>query len=366
MELKNQERNIIFIAPTSSQPRYHKRVQQLSSQGKVHVFAFERGYYNNNSFPPNIIFNSLGTIQDGKYFNRIFSIIKAIKLVRDTIKRNENIYYYAMSFDCLLIAQIAGIKKGFYEIGDLRITKRKWGLLSLVEAITFKRVSGLVLTSEYFYKEFYKLKDNISERSVYIIQNKVNFALSKQRPKLKIEKSKRIRIGLVGLLRYERPIELLLEYVKNRPETHVVECYGDGPLKGFVKQYSCENIRYYGSFKNPEELSKIYSTIDVSYVVYDYNSFNVQLAIPNKLFESAFFGVPILCGKNTALAKEVLKWKIGKAIDIDSIIAFENNLNTITNDWIENCKKNCFKIPDSELIEDGETVINTMFLKDTL
>ncbi len=364
MELKNIERVIIFIAPTSSQPRYHKRVQQLASQGDVHVFAFKRGYYNNNTFPSNKNFYSLGLIQDGKYIKRIYSFIKAVKIIRETIIRNKNVYYYAMSFDCLLIAQLSGIKKGFYEIGDLRITEKRKGFLSIIEAMALKKVTGVVLTSKYFYEKFYVSKSVIPKNAVYFIDNKLNAVFSNQRPLPTTKKSRRIKIGLIGLLRYKKPIELLLEYVKERPKTHVVECYGDGPLTDLVKHYTCENIRYHGSFKNPKDLEDIYNSIDVSYVVYDYDSLNVRLAIPNKLYESAFFGVPILCGKETALSIEVSKWKIGKAISIDSPASFEAILNTITNEWILECKQNCFQIPEIELIENEDAIINSMFSVD--
>jgi succinoglycan biosynthesis protein ExoL len=355
------QREIVFIAPTSSQPRYHKRVDHLKHHGNVSVFAFKRGYYNKNSFSTDVSFYSLGIIEDGKYFQRIFSFIKAIRTIRKSINIGPDCFYYAMSFDCLLIARLCGIKKGFYEIGDLRITQQKKGLLTNIEAYLLKRISGLVLTSKYFYENFYKTKAIVPKSKVFIIDNKVNNYYRGKRPLILNKSSKRIRIGLIGLLRYKVPIEYLLKYVKNRPNSHIIECYGDGPLVNLIKDYVCENIRFYGAFKNPEDLLPIYKSIDVSFVVYDYSSLNVRLAIPNKLYESAFFGVPILCGQNTALSEEAKSWKIGKTICLESMSAFENSLNKVTNNWIQESKNHCLDIPDSELIEDGEAVVSSMF-----
>jgi len=362
----NEELNIMFLAPTSSQPRYHKRVNQLMKFGTVHVYAFTRDYYNENSFPPNAEYNSLGKIKDGKYLHRITRFIKAILIVFKARLKHRKCIYYALSFDCLIIAKICGIKTGYYEIGDLRITKQRKGFLTILEAYLLKRVSGLVLTSRYFYDEFYCNKKIIPADSVYIIDNKLNKSFQNCRPKINLEESIRIRIGLIGLLRYKKPIELLLNYVKNRPSNYIIECYGDGPCATLVKQYSSENIRFHGSFKNPDDLKRIYNSVDLSYVVYDNDSLNVRLAIPNKLFESAYFGVPIICGSNTALLEEVKKMGIGKSICTKSSNSFQKDLESISRAKILEYKKNCSKIVESDLIESGDEVVKSMLLKENL
>ena len=166
---------------------------------------------------------------------------------------------------------------------------------------------------------------------------------------------------MVGLFRFKTPIALLLNYIAQRKATHVLECYGDGPYRSIIESMECENIHYRGSFKNPEDILGIYDSIDVNYVVYDYNDRNVQLALPNKLFESAFFGVPILCGKNTALGGLSEKWEIGTMVRIENQTDFNSDMDIITKEWIREKSRNCFKINESSLLDDGNVKIANFF-----
>ncbi len=360
MSYRQTIHKLVFISPTASQPRYHKRVAQLAKLCDVVVFAFRRGYYEENSFPASVPFTSLGWISDGKYFRRLFSMIAAVKKIKAHLRDMPDCIFYAMSLDCMIIARLCDLKHGFYEIGDLRQAEGFGKLFAFLEKRLFKNVLGLVVTSRYFYDEFYKHKQILHRERVYVIDNKVNQALSDKRPIGKRVAEKQIVVGLIGLLRYRRPIELLLQFVNKSPKIYRVECFGDGPLRKVVESYVCENIRYHGSFKNPEELPDIYALIDLNYIVYDNSTKNVRLAIPNKIFESAYFGVPIVCCEGTSVGKMAMKWQIGKTVRIDSKDNFEDDLGTIDKSWLRKCSENCFKMPSSGLIDNGEQVIQEM------
>lgn len=351
---------VIIITPTMSQPRFHKRATQLSELSDVRVFSFSRKYYNENTFPPNIPVIHLGQIEDGKYFRRVFLIIGTVLKIRSQLKGKKDYFFYAMSFDCLFIARLCGLKHGFYEVGDLRQAEGFGRILSFIEKRFLRNILGLVLTSRYFYYDFYKYKQYVPSHRVFVIDNKVNKFLSDKRPHEKHISQGRIVIGLIGLLRYQRPIELVLDFVKKRPESYIIESFGDGIFRGLVESFVCENIRYHGSFKNPEELPDIYGGIDLNYVVYDNSTKNVRLAIPNKIFESAFFGIPIVCCEGTSVGKMAMEWKIGKTVRMDSKKNFEKDLGSIDKSWLNKCSENCFKILSSELIDNGEQALRTI------
>jgi succinoglycan biosynthesis protein ExoL len=353
---------IIFISPTSSQPRFHKRAAQLATIFDVMVFAFSRGYYEENTFPSEIAVTPLGRINDKKYLRRVFSIIPAVLKIRNHLKKKRNYLFYAFSFDCLIIAKLCGLKHGYYEVGDLR-EDRSDVKISFFEKLILKNILGVVLTSRYFYYDFFRNKNIVPRDKIYIIDNKVNRDLVDQRPLDKRISQGRIVIGLFGLLRFRRPIELLLQFVKERPESYIIECSGDGWLRGFVESNMCENIRYHGSFRNPEELANIYANVDLNYVVYDYSPNNV-LAIPNKLFESAFFGVPIVCCQETSVGKMAINWKIGKMVRIDTRKNFEDDLGSIDRKSLQIWSKNCLKIPNSELLDNGTKILRDMIIED--
>lgn len=356
---------IIFIAPATSQPRYHKRVVQFLKFCDVKVFAFSRGLYEKNTFPPNIPLTLLGHISPRKYFQRILKLIPAVYNIRRYIKDKKKCLFYALSFDCMIIAKLSGLKQGFYEVSDLRQTEGFGKIAHLFEKYLLRNILGLVLTSRFFYEDFYKKNELVPKEKVFIIDNKVSPVLADKRPATKKFSQGRIKIGLIGLLRYKRSTELLLEFVRKRPGSYIIECFGDGPLRRLVESYTCKNIRYHGSFKNPEDLPKIYSQIDLNYVVYDNYYVNVRLSTPNKLYESTYFGVPIVCCEGTSVSREVTRLNIGKMIRIKSPELFEKDLGSIDREWLKRCSENCFKVPISELIDEGEKTVRGM-LKDLI
>lgn len=352
---------VILFSPTSSQPRYHKRANQIDKFCDLSIFYFERKYYRQNFFNFEGPVFSLGDIEDGKYLKRIYKFLRAVFKIRSVIKNKKNVFFYAMSFDCMLIAKFSGIENGFYEVGDLRQAEGFGRFFSFLERMYIKKLSGLILTSKYFYKDFYK-NIGISDDRVFVIDNKLNVEFKGKRPQFfsKYNSENRIRIGLVGLLRYKKPIEFLIEFAKKYQEKYVIECFGDGPLRYLIEDSVCENINYYGSFKNPDDLQKIYTNIDLNFVVYDSASKNVRLAIPNKLFESIFFGVPILCCAGTALGKMVIDMGVGKTISLLSFENFEDSINGIDFEWIDSISNNCFHVNEDHLIDDGEKIIESM------
>ena len=278
-----------------------------------------------------------------------------------------------MSLDCLIIAKLCGIKNGYYEVADLSQSGSKTRgssiilpfIIKYLEKLLLRNILGLVLTSRYFYYGYFKEEGIVPKRNIYIIDNKVNQRLMNQRPVDKRISDGRIVIGLIGLLRYSRSIDLLLRFVKERSESYIIECFGDGRLRGVVESNVCENIRYHGSFKNPEQLADIYAMIDLNYAVYDHQIKGDRLALPNKLFESAYFGVPIVCCQQTSVGKTAIEWQIGKMVRIDNKQDFEQDLGSIDKKTLQLWSQNCLKMANSELLDNGAETLRNMILKGT-
>jgi len=347
-------KKIIMICPASSQPRYHKRATSLNKYFNLKVYAFKRKVYEGNKFDNNLEYVDLGYIEDGKYLARVSKIISTAWKIRK--EESSDAYFYALSLDCLIIAKLAGLKKGFLEIGDLRIADTNSMLMKMLDSYLIRLVSGVVLTSKYFFTNYYQ-RLGVDEEKFFVIENRLP-AETKRIVKQPMLDKKRMKIGLIGLLRYEKPIKALIALVQKYPDKFVLECYGDGRYKYLLTEAKSESIRYHGEFIYPDDLAKIYSNVDLSYTVYDTGSKNVCLALPNKLYESAFFGVPILCSSNTALASEVNKLGIGIDVDVNDEYEFEQALlaigHTKINQWISNAKE----IDSTRLIDNSDKVIS--------
>ena len=90
---------------------------------------------------------------------------------------------------------------------------------------------------------------------------------------------------------------------------YTLHVFGDGDLGSLIS--GNERVYLYGPFSNPGDLIKIYDSIDILLINYDSADANVQLALPNKLYEAMLFQKPIICTKHTFLADVVEAKNIG-------------------------------------------------------
>src|SRR5690606_17442720 len=73
-----------------------------------------------------------------------------------------------------------------------------------------------------------------------------------------------------------------------------------------------------------------YQQIHVNIIVYDSTSRNVQLALPNKLYESLAFMRPIVCASNCALSERVQELEVGVSADSSNL---EKSIDLIFSDY---------------------------------
>lgn len=351
------KKKFIMICPASSQPRYHKRAAQLLSQSSLDVYAFERGYYEQNKFA-GIKLNSLGTLVSGSLFKRLIMIFKSIMTLRKICKKDT--LFYAFSIDTYILGRLAGFQSGIYEVGDIRTIDGNKKLLAFLEKWVVRDCKAVVLTSKYFYTNHYQ-KYTTEKGKFFVIENKLdsNFFCNLVSAKMtKIENAKqKIRIGVIGFLRYEKPLKNLVKFVEKNNENYEIVCFGDGPLREYVESLPETIISYHGSFKYPDDIEAIYTKVDVNYVVYDTISENVKLALPNKLYESIFFEKPIIVAENTALSYEVESRKVGKSVSVNDIFTFEKSMSEIDDSWISEISLNCSKTSKASMLDDGQEVI---------
>lgn len=359
------KQNIIILAPTMSQPRFHKRAIQLSSISRIQIFAFNRGLYEESNFPKKFEVHQLGQISDRNYFKRSLKLIKAIFIVKQALRGSKNPIFYAFSIDCAIIAKLSGINTGFLEVGDLILPEGLGVFAKTLEKILIQYVRGVFLTSKAYYSEYYKkvFKNPFDKNKFHFVENKLSKYFLGKRPGFINEYNYPINIGVIGLLRYEKPLRMLIDFVGKYPEKYILSCFGDGPLKDLIISAQKDNIIYHGSFSNPVDLENIYRQIDLSYVVYDNSLKNVRLAIPNKLYESAFFGIPLICAKHTYLEEKVLGWGIGRGITMEDDLKFEfEMLDYLQKDNLSEAASNCRKLSENELIENDIPMLKSIIM----
>lgn len=326
---------IVFFLASLSQPRCIKRVKALHDAGfEVEVYGYFRGYYDVNIFPDDIKVYQWGEIASGRGY--VGRLIKNRVNINEVLKKyaNEKVLYYAFGLDLAVWLSICKHIHFIYESSDLIYTYFRNKLLvnffKYIDKRIISRSYKTVFTSEGF---LYYLYGNERIDNIIIQPNRVS-PLFKTLNRKSLCKSDHegIVFSYVGAFRYPNTVFRFAEIIGKRYPQHKFYFYGDSSLTYLAKELADKysNIQYFGKFRSPDDLEKIYNSIDVVIACYDAKGINEQIAEPNKLYEAICFCKPIVVSKGTFLSKKVSELKVGysiKADDDQSICEFLDTLN---------------------------------------
>lgn len=306
----------LFILPVATQPRYTKRIieQKNSSNEEIVVSYFVRKYFEKNKLPSVDKCIELNEVQNGRYYSRIFTLLKSLILLRDYIKRSDSIYIY--SSDVLIMIRLmfrGASNKCIYEIGDLREFSKNIIINTLFEMLyryALKNVKKIIVTTRSF-KEYIINKYKVEDPKIIVKENKLDSMQIEYTAKRFNEIGRQFTVGILGFLRYKNCVDFVEKSILKEANYNIL-IYGDGKYRyDLEKLCDGRKVSYKGQYKYPDDLDTIYSDVDVLFVMYDQNDINVQLALPNKLYEAMYYKKPIIVSSNTYLCEMVKKYKIG-------------------------------------------------------
>lgn len=354
---------VVFLLESISQPRCIKRINSFISNGyDVEIYGIDRGKYSENVEILEKKINIIAKQAEGKdYTKRFFYNIKWVKEVLYLYKQ-ENVIFYSFGFMLTLSLKINGCKNYIYEIADIMYGYKKLHpfvpILKLIDKNFIKSSLLTVMTSDGFANFFY---NDHWPNNILIQRNKLDkFFNDVERPNIINNKGMdNIVFSYVGSFRYPDTVFRFAKIIGEFYPQHEFHFYGDSVLVNEVinicKKYN--NVKYFGPFKNPDDLSKIYNKIDIVVACYETQNLNERIAEPNKLYESLFFKKPIIVSENTYLSEKVKRLDCGyiiNAYDNESIIKFINTLDVDKNERIIN---NISEINKYDIIDDDSVNI---------
>lgn len=217
------------------------------------------------------------------------------------------------------------------------------------------------LTSEGFTR--FLFNDNVPYNQV-IQPNKLNiFFLTKRISETVSDICRnKLRFAYVGAFRYPNKVFRYAKIIgKYYPqyEFHFY-CYSQqtNQVINITKYY--ENVKYFGSFKNSDDLISISNNIDIVIACCDIHSLNERIAEPNKLYEELYFNKPIIVSKNTFLPGKVKRLQCGFPIDASSDKSIISYLNSIPTEEIKTIRTNNLTIKDKEIIDNDSNNLITV------
>jgi succinoglycan biosynthesis protein ExoL len=359
-----QNKKIVFLLGSTTAVYSHKRINGFISKGfDIEIYGIERINDNLNTGIDGKKIHVIGKQEDGKrYIKKFFQNQAAIKKIIKNHDPDKTIFY-SFGFALTLSLKLNKGKNYIYEIFDIlygynKFNSVRW-IFKALDKYLIKNSLLTVLTSEGFGNFLFGQK---CPNNIIIQPNRLHpIFLNKQR--LKVEQSnntiEHLIFSYVGFFRYPNTVFRFARIIGKKYPQHEFHFYGDSDLTSEVIKLSetYNNIKYFGSFKNPDDLPNIYSNIDIVIACYDARSLNEKIAEPNKLYEALYFNKPIVVSKNTFLAEKVKTLGCGFEIDAskdESIISF---INSLTEDKLNKIYANIQKVELEEMIDDNSKKI---------
>lgn len=259
----------------------------------------------------------LGRTFDAAYAQRIASIFRGAKLAaaeRDKLAAADVIY--ARNLDMLATALLARRKANLktpviYESLDVhRLLTRKDPIgfvFRRLEGALLKHAKRLVVSSPGFLKNHFE-RHHRGRYTATIIENRLAAGADYgPRPNSSAPQLGSLRLGWVGVLRCKRSLGLLLEAARQLGPAITIDLHGIPALTEIPDFHErikdIENVRFHGRYRSPEDLSAIYSKLDVvwagDFMEAGYNSLWL---LPNRLYEGGYYNVPPIMPAGTQTA----------------------------------------------------------------
>ena len=355
---------IVFLLASISQPRCLKRVDSFVKKGyEVEVYGFNREVYQDNVQNNNFTINDLGYSASGTgYFKKMLRVKKILSKIFDK-NINDDVVYYAFSFDIALICKFFSKKKYIYEISDLVYTYFSSQLLvtcfKLIDLTIIKRSLLTVLTSQ-GYEHYLFPKQKIE--NIIVQPNRLPSNIFNSELKRSSRRDSSLVFAYVGAFRYPDTVFRFARVIGEKYPDYKFYFWGDSnikDLKNLATSYShkFKNVECFGPFKNPDDLEAIYNKIDVVVACYDTSSLNERVAEPNKFYEALYFHKPIVVSKGTFLAERVHAFDCGYSINADNDNDICLFVESLTKMEISAKKANIKKVCLKEIIDDDSIEI---------
>lgn len=298
------------------------------------VYGFDRNG-DCRALPP-FKYECIGLISnEDSYWKRLFIIKDGIsKVIR---KEGKDCLYYIFSLDNAIAARlVCWHLKYIYEVSDLMELMINNKFLSRLLVWMNRKIVKHSILSVYTSEGFVPFlnPNGANPEKTVVLPNKLN-AYCKNKPQTKDKSTdlNHLRFGFTGAIRTETIFNLIKTIGEcGKHEVHLYGLYTDEnnggySIRSLVDQY--KNIFYHGPFKNPDDLSDIYSHIDIVLCYYKSSGNDLYLE-PNKLYEAIFYDCPIIVAENTFVGRKVKQLNVGYTIeqgDVDSLKTFLASIN---------------------------------------
>lgn len=303
------------------------------------------GYMMQRRDPGNLPWRNikLGETRDAAFFQRFRSLFSGARKAAEHIDQLEKAdFICARNLDMLAVAFLTKRKLKLktpviYESLDVhRMLSRSdmiGVLMRWIERQMLKRTAALIVSSPGFLTHYFERY----HRGLYtpmLIENRLatGGAYGGRPEPSRLPNDRPLQIGWVGMLRCKRSLDLLALVADRLKDRVTIHLHGI-PARSEIDVFEPiidqrDNIVFHGRYKSPEDLSSIYSQLDVVWAgdFMEAGENSVWL-LPNRIYEGGYYGVPSIAPAKTQTAAWVTQHEVGFVV--------EENLEQKLGDLIE-------------------------------
>ncbi len=321
--------DVLYVLPNVPEPRNVNIVNLIKDEKKVQVLYWQKnnGEIKNNLDNKVIVTPISVEANDYNPFARIIPTVKYFNKAYKTIKEVEPKCIHVSKLDSMylvykywkraerkpyVIYDISDMHRLTYNDSNNPLMKMIRAILHQVEQKVSKCVDKIVVTSMAFWTEYYK--EFYSEEQIVFVPNAPDLSVFDG---FKRKTDGKYAVGFIGSVRYYKQLKCLIDAAQEADVNVLIA--GGGIDEERLRQYtaSMDNVQMTGRFEYAKEASHLYGMVDCVFAQYDTSIRNVALALPNRLYEAAYCGLPLIVSKGTYL--EILVKKYGLGISVKDL-----------------------------------------------
>lgn len=360
---------ITFLLTNPPNPRMQRRALAFNSFADCRLSCIRRKSSDIYTYDHNLFSKTDETIFEvppsTSLFKRFAVFPKILDIQQKSLKEFHPDVIYVQGIDCLLAASIYKLRSRnephiVYEVADLReaffpsgslIQKAKSKLICSIEKILLNSVSLVVATSGKFLDLRYRKL--LPENKLLEVPNMPILSYFQC---FKKKREGEFVVGYVGVLRYINQMKLLCDAAKtvNCRVVFSGEAQDSCEYRELVDYSDDRFVTFSGRYDYAKEIASIYGGFDCVYAVYDAKNPNVQIALPNKLYEAVWCGLPLIVSRGTYLGEIVERLGVGIAVDCQSEEEIANAIRLLSSKGTEynSMVAACERAKSSSLFED--------------
>jgi|26BtaG_2_1085354.scaffolds.fasta_scaffold01223_7 glycosyltransferase involved in cell wall biosynthesis len=228
------------------------------------------------------------------------------------------------------------------------LTKINKLFVRVLEGFCIKYCDDIMTCSRYIADEMQQIYGTDPISCIYNSPSIDELPVGKNRLRddLKLESDSIILLH-VGKLTYGRGIEVIVRYLRELPNLHLVNLGGwDNTFKSNIDNVINDfNIRSQIHFLEPVPPNNVVDYIkgvDVGIISIESITKSYEYSMPNKLFELSFAKIPIMINKDLKCAGLVRKYNFGIDFDIYDFEDFKSAIESILKNKGSFYKRECF------------------------